>query len=71
RALNSPLRTGTSEYFKYSPRGVRGDLIFIITAICAMSALLIHGLVDVPYFKNDLSILFWIIFSMPFIIYKK
>ncbi|MBU1179700.1 O-antigen ligase family protein, partial [Patescibacteria group bacterium] len=37
RALNSPLRTGTSEYFKYSPRGVRGDLIFIITAICAMS----------------------------------
>ena len=26
--------------------------------------LLIHGLVDVPYFKNDLSTLFWIIFSL-------
>ncbi|MBU4421760.1 O-antigen ligase family protein [Patescibacteria group bacterium] len=49
-------------------RGVRGDLIFMITAICAMSALLIHGLVDVPYFKNDLSILFWIIYSMPIIL---
>ncbi len=29
--------------------------------IAAMTALLVHGLVDVPYFKNDLAILFWII----------
>lgn len=27
----------------------------------AMVALLVHGLVDVPYFKNDLAMLFWII----------
>ncbi len=28
---------------------------------------LIHGLVDVPYFKNDLSILFWFILSLVYI----
>lgn len=30
-----------------------------LPAGAAMTALLIHGLVDTPYFKNDLSLLFW------------
>lgn len=30
-------------------------------ALAAMIALLVHGLVDTPYFKNDLSVLFWVI----------
>ncbi len=30
----------------------------------SMLVIIIHGLVDVPYFKNDLSILFWIIISL-------
>ncbi|MAG11935.1 MAG: hypothetical protein CMI52_03975 [Parcubacteria group bacterium] len=30
----------------------------------SMLILVIHGIVDVPYFKNDLSILFWIIVGM-------
>jgi O-antigen ligase len=30
----------------------------------AMIAILIHGLVDVPYFKNDLSVMFWIIIAL-------
>ncbi|MFA5133389.1 MAG: O-antigen ligase family protein [Patescibacteria group bacterium] len=42
--------------------------IFVITAICALSAIIIHGLVDVPYFKNDLSILFWIVYAMPIVV---
>ena len=29
--------------------------------------MLLHGLVDVPYFKNDLSILFWFVISLFFI----
>lgn len=33
-------------------------------AIAAMVALLVHGLVDVPYFKNDLAFLFWIIVAL-------
>jgi O-antigen ligase len=32
--------------------------------ICAMVAILGHGLVDVPYFKNDLAILFWLLIAL-------
>lgn len=38
-----------------------------IAAGSTMVALLIHGLVDVPYFKNDLSMLFWFIVAVPII----
>lgn len=31
--------------------------------LSAMTALLLQGLVDTPYFKNDLSLLFWLIFG--------
>lgn len=30
----------------------------------ALTAYLIHGLVDVPYFKNDLAVLFWLISAL-------
>ena len=30
----------------------------------AMATIVIHGIVDVPYFKNDLSALFWIMLAM-------
>lgn len=32
--------------------------------IAGMLAILLHGLVDTPYFKNDLSVLFWIIIAV-------
>ncbi|MEK7131807.1 MAG: O-antigen ligase family protein, partial [Patescibacteria group bacterium] len=32
----------------------------------ALTVLVVHGLVDVPYFKNDLAFLFWIIMIIPF-----
>ncbi len=38
--------------------------LFGITLLGILSYWLIHGLVDVPYFKNDLSLQFWIIISM-------
>jgi O-antigen ligase len=34
----------------------------------SMVVLLVHGLVDVPYFKNDLSVLFWTIVALPIIL---
>ena len=43
---------------------------FATAALSAMIIILVHGLVDVPYFKNDLSFLFWIIIAMPFILPK-
>ncbi|MFH0912388.1 MAG: O-antigen ligase family protein [Patescibacteria group bacterium] len=36
----------------------------IITLTAAMVALLVHGLFDVAYWKNDLSALFWIIVAL-------
>ncbi|HOC96265.1 MAG TPA: O-antigen ligase family protein [bacterium] len=35
-----------------------------IAISASMFALIIHGLVDVPFFKNDLSLLFWTIISL-------
>ncbi|MFH1890464.1 MAG: O-antigen ligase family protein [Candidatus Kuenenbacteria bacterium] len=39
--------------------------------MAGMTCLLVHGLVDVPYFKNDLSILFWLLISGMVISNKK
>lgn len=36
----------------------------------SMFALIIHGLVDVPFFKNDLALLFWIIISLIILLEK-
>ncbi|TAN57802.1 hypothetical protein EPN15_03055 [Patescibacteria group bacterium] len=35
--------------------------------LSSLSAILIHGLVDTPYFKNDLSIIFWLIIALMII----
>ncbi|MCX6785831.1 MAG: O-antigen ligase family protein [Candidatus Komeilibacteria bacterium] len=45
--------------------------ILTFSAIWAIIALLVHGLVDVPYFKNDLAILFWIIIGIVIILNNK
>jgi hypothetical protein len=44
----------------------RGGLI----ALPILAALLIQGLVDVPYFKNDLAILFWILMAVTLSAHK-
>jgi O-antigen ligase len=36
----------------------------VLGLLTAMVVILIHGLVDVPYFKNDLAIMFWILFAL-------
>jgi O-antigen ligase len=36
----------------------------ILGLLTAMVAIVIHGLVDVPYFKNDLAAMFWIFFAL-------
>jgi len=40
------------------------DKILSASFLSAWSAFFIHGLVDVPYFKNDLAFLFWILFFL-------
>lgn len=44
--------------------------LLTFTAISAMIALLVYGLVDVPYFKNDLAIIFWLIVGIMVVLYN-
>ncbi|MFA5413694.1 MAG: O-antigen ligase family protein [Patescibacteria group bacterium] len=45
--------------------------VLFVTLSAAMITILVHGLVDVPYFKNDLSILFWLIVGLSLLEPKK
>ena len=36
----------------------------------AMVVLLVHGSVDVPYFKNDLALMWWVLFACALILYR-
>ena len=38
--------------------------------VAAMIAILVHGLFDTTYFKNDLSAILWLIFALTFILLK-
>lgn len=42
-----------------------------ITLMAIMITILIHGLVDVPYFKNDLSVFFWLLVGLSLLDFKK
>jgi len=44
-------------------RGNR-DKFVILGLLCAMVAIIVHGFVDVPYFKNDLAVIFWVLVAM-------
>ncbi|RJR30804.1 hypothetical protein C4569_03985 [Candidatus Parcubacteria bacterium] len=46
-----------------------GNKAFVYGIMSAMVYIIIHGLFDVPYFKNDLSVLFWIIVSLSTMTY--
>lgn len=38
-----------------------------VLGLAAMTAILIHGLVDTPLFKNDLMIIFFLVLAIPFL----
>jgi O-antigen ligase len=40
------------------------DQYIVLGLTAAMVAIIAHGLVDVPYFKNDLSVMFWILLAL-------
>ena len=37
---------------------------FTVIILAALTSLVVHGLVDAPFFKNDLAILFWYLLSL-------
>ncbi len=38
-----------------------------LAALAAIAAIVGHGLVDVPWFKNDLAVLWWVVLSLPWL----
>ncbi|MFA6255185.1 MAG: O-antigen ligase family protein [Patescibacteria group bacterium] len=50
--------------FRSSGLGARGSGLLILGVLAAMITILVHGLIDVPYFKNDLAVLFWVIIGL-------
>lgn len=46
------------------PASGTNDKYFISSLAAAMVVILVHGLVDVPYFKNDLAAMFWILIAL-------
>ncbi len=49
----------------------RTDKIIGAGLMAALTVLVVHGLVDVPYFKNDLAFLFWILMGSIFLTYTE
>ncbi len=47
--------------------GTKINRVVFLAIASSMIALLVHGLVDVPYFKNDLSVLFWLIVGLTIV----
>lgn len=45
-------------------RGVSSNNWIALAATSALTEIVIHGLVDVPYFKNDLAVLTWLIIAL-------
>ncbi len=54
KALKCLIETGFRNYSPWLGIGL----------ICALIYSLVHGMVDVPYFKNDLSVEFWVILAL-------
>jgi O-antigen ligase len=50
--------------FKFLTKTAEENKYLILGMIGAMVAIFVHGLVDVPYFKNDLAVMFWVLIAM-------
>lgn len=50
--------------FILGAKTLRNDRLMGAAIIGALAVFVVHGLVDVPYFKNDLAMLFWIITAL-------
>jgi len=69
----SPPRTGVPQNSTRFWGGREGEIErgsrrnYALAAAAGMAVIVLHSMVDVSYFKNDLSVLFWLIYSLPFL----
>jgi len=59
------------QFFKQGFKHFKKEPILIGSIMGAMAVILVHGLVDTPYFKNDLAILFWVIIGVMIVISRR
>jgi putative inorganic carbon (HCO3(-)) transporter len=50
--------------FFFQVRANKNNSTVVLGLTTAMVAIVVHGLVDVPYFKNDLAVMFWLFFAL-------
>ena len=60
---------GFKNLAKFSAK--QAERYVVLGLLSVMVAIVIHGLVDVPYFKNDLSVMFWVFLGMMGIVNLK
>ncbi len=59
------------KYFYYGYKSLAGEQRELaLGLITALIAIIIHGLVDVPYFKNDLAVQFWILVALMSLVHR-
>jgi O-antigen ligase len=60
------------KYFYYGIKSLADEQpALALSLITALIAIIIHGLVDVPYFKNDLAVQFWVLMAVMSLIYYR
>lgn len=52
------------QFFKRGRKKLMTSQWLTIGLMAAMMTILVHGLIDVPYFKNDLALIFWLVVAM-------
>ena len=52
------------KFFRRGFKKVKENKWLILGVMAAMITVMVHGFIDVPYFKNDLAVLFWIIIAL-------
>ncbi len=59
------------QFFRQGFKFFKEEPILIGSIMGAMVIILVHGLVDTPYFKNDLAILFWVIIGAIIVVSRR
>jgi len=57
-------------FFRQSWRLLKNEKVWALTLMAIMVTIIIHGLVDAPYFKNDLAVMFWLWLGMMEVLKK-
>ncbi len=58
------------KFFKQGLENFKQESFLRGAILASLLVVLIHGLVDTPYFKNDLAILFWLIIGLGIFLYN-